>query len=91
MLNLRILKLMVPQQQLTGITYTVDENKKRKGYHFSFTETYIFDADDPNLELKVLDSAIRDLDRIKDTLTALRGKRISQKNFQEQSDELELQ
>ena len=77
------------QQHLTGITYIVDESKKRKGYNFSFTETYIFDADDPNIQLKVLNSAIRDLDRIKDDLME-RRERLLKQNAQEQSDEMEL-
>lgn len=73
-----------------GVTHLIDETRPKPVYHFSLTETYIFDADDPEIELKLLNRVLSDLDRVKDTLIGLKNKRISQKDHQEQSDELEL-
>lgn len=73
-----------------GITHIIDETKPKPVYHFSLTETYIFDAGEPEIELKLINRVLRDLDRVKDTLIEIRDKRTPTKNEQEQFKEIEL-
>lgn len=72
--------------QSDGVTNIVDETKQRGVLHFSLNETYIFDEKDPDADAHLLDCILRDLDRLKEELEKLRGKRSNK----EPSEEIEL-
>lgn len=90
MLNLNLMLLMVQKFRTIGKTYIVDESARKTVYHFSLAETYIFDEDDPSLDITLIDRILTDLDRVKSTLEELKADRISGRRTQEQSDEPEL-